>query len=175
MSVEKGLHNALYHITDSDYDYMYVIGTGKNELASQYPIIKKYWDATEDVLKKDYNKIRYKRITTHAISNTFKLHLQACLGSNKDENPLAKVIIMDDFAIANTFLIIGDKFLFISPTSLDIDDNAVGRDCFITEDSHIINEYTSHFLSIWERAKKNNTEITTVEKFENDIKTKKGI
>ena len=117
--INVGLSKAIEYIKKCEKSIC-VIGTAKSEhlaKASDYEhIIRAYMSATLDTLEK--KNIIYKRITNYEASDNLIEHLRKCLELNRNGTK-AHVMVMDKFITANTFLVVDDKFLFISPTPMD--------------------------------------------------------
>jgi hypothetical protein len=150
MDVFSGLVLAKRFI-DEVKNQILVIGTAKSELlnTNASKAITDYTTATENALKS--KSINYKRITRYDMSNELKQHLTKCLGTNTSTIK-AEIMIMDEFVTANTFLIVDDKFLFISPTS-SASNLDISNQCHITTNKQIISIYRNHFNDLYEKGK----------------------
>jgi hypothetical protein len=156
VSVETGLLKAIDHLKRIDIENgtIYTIGIGKSEFYRNSPAIKEYYKTTERILKAEKSKVIYKRITTTSISQkNFIEHLENCLEVNEDEIRATILLSSNDLIVSDTYLIIGNSFLFISPTSTEGLGNKkiIGNKCFITEDEDVIEQYTEHFDDLWKR------------------------
>lgn len=108
--------------------------------------------------------LKYRRLTTLNVSDDFKSHLLACFENNKLHHSI-KVILLEDFVMAYTYLIIDSKFLMLSlnyPEQSSIPQNQF---CFYTEDFEILTEFQEHFRAVWDKEKESNKEITNADDF----------
>lgn len=140
-----------------------VIGTAKSEVPATAEI-EAYMDATEQALSRSGSTVKYRRITTYRMEEGLRKHLESCLKANStgkgQENARAQVVLMDDFAAANTFVIVDDRFIFISPTAQDKENLEVSMRCFISKDPEVISVYRKHFEQTYEKAKRQSRTLT---------------
>jgi len=151
--VKEGMSKAIDYLEQCERN-IYVIGTAKSEFlegaSDNAAIVKKYFAKTLEAIGREH--VNYKRIANYKANTQLIAHLKDCLALNTNEKIKARVMIMDEFITANTFLIIDNKFLFISPTSLREEDKEISQYCHFTVDQNIIAAYTDHFKAIYKKA-----------------------
>lgn len=154
--VEIGLEQAIYHLKNMDekHENIYAVGIGKSELYNTSPVIQEYYDKTEETLKNRHTAV-YKRITTNnTFQKNFLSHLSNVLEVNETNHERVQLLVSEnEQLVSDALLIVGNKFLFISPTSIERGGNKkiIGSNCFVTEDKEIIEQYTEHFEDMWSK------------------------
>jgi hypothetical protein len=162
MHIEHGLPLVTSYLRTA-VEGIRVIGTAKSELPST-PQIEAYMEATEQALHRQGSAVKYRRITTYRMEEGLRRHLEACLKANgkaaQHDTARAQVVLMDDFAAANTFVIVDDRFIFISPTAQDRENLEVSMRCFISKDPEVIAVYRKHFEQTYDKAKRQSRTLT---------------
>lgn len=165
----KGLASDVFEMASwyiADCKEICVIGTVNMNLAAkefESEGVEKCVKATEKRIQ-DNQGLRYRRITALNLNPLFHNHLKNCFDLKKSKSEL-NLIFLGDFSPAYTYLIVDKRFLMVSLTYGERDNQ---RFCLYTEDegSEVILEFIKHFDTIWDdEIKKKNVVITQIEEF----------
>lgn len=146
----------------SDSSYVRVIGTAKQDYSENIANenIKSYLEETIQRIKK-YKPIKYRRITSLELKENFLKHLLDVLeGKQEGENYDFKIMLLDDFIPAYTYLIVDERFLMLS---LNYSDQTHYSRHYYTENKIIIWNFIEHFKAVWRKEEKSNKTIDNPE------------
>lgn len=157
-----------------------VIGTAKQDYSDSEANhrISEYLKITVERVKRIRPKLRYRRITTLNMTHNFTSHVEDILENNPYNNEKndfendCKILIIDDFIPAYTYLIIDDKFLMLS---LNYSEQPHNTYHYYTENKRIIEQFTYHFITVWNRERRLNKSINSVEDFRYYLNYRKEI
>ena len=125
-----------------------VIGTAKQNYSefSTNETILNYLDETIVRIKKVEN-LKYRRITSLDSTNKFIDHLSLVLDNNKPQlSHDLKIMILDNFVPAYTYLIIDENFLMLT---LNYDDQSILTKHYYSQNKKTVQNFIKHFKTIW--------------------------
>jgi hypothetical protein len=146
----------------SDCSYIRVIGTAKQDYSESIANenIKSYLEETLQRVKKG-KPIKYRRITSLELKEKFFKHLVDVFENKPEgEDFDFKVMLLDDFIPAYTYLIVDERFLMLS---LNYSDQTHFSRHYYTENEAIVRNFIEHFKSVWRKEEKNNKAIDNSE------------
>jgi hypothetical protein len=142
----------------SDCSYVRAIGTAKQDYSENIANenINSYLEETLRRVKKQ-KPIKYRRITSLDLKEKFLKHLVDILAEKQDGVDYdLKVMLLDDFIPAYTYLIVDERFLMLS---LNYSDQTHYSRHYYTENKTIIWNFIEHFKSVWRKEEKSNKTI----------------
>ncbi len=146
----------------SDCSYIRVIGTAKQDYSENIANenIKNYLLETLERVKKQ-KPIKYRRITSLDLKEKFLKHLTDVLKLKPEgEDYDFKMMLLDDFVPAYTYLIVDERFLMLS---LNYSDQTHYSRHYYTENKFIVWNFIEHFKSVWRKEEKNNKTLDNPE------------
>lgn len=135
-----------------------VIGTAKQNYTELNTLsaITDYLEKTIERVKKS-KPLKYRRITSLRTTDNFIEHLATILDNKKSSSSNDfKLMILNDFVPAYTYLIIDEKFIMLT---LNYSDQSISTKHYYSQNHVTIQNFIKHFKTVWHEERESNKVI----------------
>jgi|GEM_PF-6561781 len=123
-----------------------VIGDGQQENITDISL--EYFNLIQERLNDSTTSFSYQRITKYDLFGEFKLHIEECFNSSSTNSNYFELLCVDNFHLANTYLIIDDELVLINLEIPDSNLSLSNELSFLSFNPEIIKSYHDHFNHI---------------------------